>query len=64
MPLSVTGQEIPEIKVSPEFIKIDLRGGEYNITILTVTWTGEDALLCNISTNITLDRPGNASEGI
>ena len=59
--ISVSGQEI---KVSPESIKIDLRGGEYNITILTVKWTGSDTIQCFISTDITSDCSGNDSEGI
>lgn len=59
--VSVSGQEI---KVSPEFIEIDLKGGEYNTTILTVKWTGSDTIQCFISTNITSDCSGNDSEGI
>lgn len=44
-----------KIVVSPEFIKINLTGGDTVTKPITVTWNGKDAVLCNISTNVTSD---------
>ena len=50
--------------VSPEFIEVELIGGDTRTENITVKWTGKDAVFCNISTNITSDCPENDSEGI
>ncbi|GAH14381.1 unnamed protein product, partial [marine sediment metagenome] len=48
----------------PPTFTIDLIGGCNTTRDITIKWTGKDAVLCNISTNITSDCPGNDSKGI
>ena len=59
--ISVSGQEI---QVDPEFIEVNLTGGDTITKSITVKWTGSNTIQCFISTNITSDCPGNDSEGI
>jgi len=54
----------PEIIVDPSSFIVDLVGGCNATRNINVTWTGSNAVLCNISTNVTSDCPGNNGEGI